>query len=94
MGGYAYLDGELHVRVAMAMDAIMAQCCARRAVKPNLAFLCSPTDVFVCPKEAHAAMKENRRHLPLVLRLASILRLFSKVGRERREEKCETEERM
>ena len=23
IGGYAYLDGELHVRVALAMDAIM-----------------------------------------------------------------------
>ena len=32
MGAYAYLDGELHVRVSLAMDAIMAGVAAARKV--------------------------------------------------------------
>eukprot|EP00048_Salpingoeca_helianthica_P005841 m.92232 g.92232 ORF g.92232 m.92232 type:complete len:782 (-) comp13770_c4_seq1:67-2412(-) len=77
IGGYAYLDGELHVRVALAMDAIMERCLSRK-VKPTLAFLCSPTDVFVAQREARDAMIANRKSPPFAVKLAKVLRLFSK----------------
>jgi hypothetical protein len=51
MGGYAYLDGQMHVRVALAMDAIMESVLAVRA-DVALAFLATPTNVFAIPAEA------------------------------------------
>jgi hypothetical protein len=57
VGSYAYLDGAEHVRVSLAMDAIVASLMARREdVVP--AWLLSPTDVFAVPEEAaRAAMR-------------------------------------
>jgi hypothetical protein len=54
----AYLDGERHVRVAMAMDAIMM---GVSAAKPDttLMFMATPTDVFAVP-EATAQMAMQR----------------------------------
>jgi len=53
VGSYAYLDGALHVQVSLAMDAICKDLSeARRA---DLAYLCTPTDLHVVPKEAHDA---------------------------------------
>jgi hypothetical protein len=45
----AYLDGERHVRVAMAMDALAVACAA---VEPrgSLAWMATPTDVFAVPQ--------------------------------------------
>ena len=50
MGGYAYLDGELHVRVNLACDAIMQSVIANYGAKnTRLANLCTPTGVtFMC----------------------------------------------
>ena len=48
VGGYAYLDGEKHVRVVMAMDAIM-QALIRTRSDIRLAFLHTPTNVFALP---------------------------------------------
>lgn len=63
IGGYAYLDGALHVQVSLAMDAIMHGVYRER---PNttLAFLCTPTDCHVIPQEAHDAMVENHKNAP------------------------------
>lgn len=58
VGGYAYLDGELHVRVALAMDMVMRRLVEERA-GTSLGFLCSPTDVFVVPGAAYAAQQKN-----------------------------------
>lgn len=52
---------------------------SERAKKPMLAFLCSPTDVFVVPTDAQAAMKTNLRKLPLSVKIASVLKLAVKV---------------
>lgn len=51
IGAYAYLDGEKHVRVAAAMDAIQAHLTKGRQDR-SLAFLPTPTDVFVVPEGA------------------------------------------
>jgi len=53
VGSYAYLDGALHVQVSLAMDAICRDLSTHR--KASLAYLCTPTDLHVIPKEAHDA---------------------------------------
>ena len=79
IGGYAYLDGELHVRVSLAMDSIMAGVAAARpAGSVTLAYLCSPTDVFVCDAEARQASQDNLRATGFGLRLlAKVMRLLN-----------------
>lgn len=58
VGSYAYLDGERHVRVSLAMDAIIAGLIeTRENVTP--AYLCTPTDIHVVPDAAANAAKEN-----------------------------------
>lgn len=53
VGSYAYLDGALHVQVSLAMDAICRDLSEKR--KASLAYLCTPTDLHLIPKEAHDA---------------------------------------
>lgn len=53
VGSYAYLDGALHVQVSLAMDAICRDLSENR--KASLAYLCTPTDLHLIPKEAHEA---------------------------------------
>jgi len=58
IGNYTYLDGELHVKLALAADAVIS---GVRAVHPETgcAFLCTPTDIHVVPEAAHAAALRN-----------------------------------
>jgi len=65
IGGYAYLDGFLHVKLAISMDAIMAGLCEARGKDVSLAFLCTPTDVHMIPKEAHLAAARNFKNAPV-----------------------------
>jgi hypothetical protein len=58
VGCYAYLDGALHVQVSLAMDAICKDLSEKRK-NTSLAYLCTPTDLHLIPKEAHEAAKEN-----------------------------------
>lgn len=58
IGGYAYMHGQSHVRVEVAMDAIMEDLAAQRR-DIDLAFLLTPTDVYVIPEEAAHAAREN-----------------------------------
>jgi hypothetical protein len=58
VGCYAYLDGALHVQVSLAMDAICRDLSEKRK-DTSLAYLCTPTDLHLIPKEAHDAAKEN-----------------------------------
>jgi hypothetical protein len=52
----AYLDGERHVRVSLAMDAISATLCAADS-RTQLAYMATPTDVFAVPEAvARASM--------------------------------------
>jgi Protein tyrosine phosphatase-like protein, PTPLA len=52
VGSYAYLDGALHVQVSLAMDAICRDLSEKRP-NTSLAYLCTPTDLHLIPKEAH-----------------------------------------
>lgn len=57
VGSYAYLDGALHVQVSLAMDAICRDMSEKRMA--SLAYLCTPTDLHLIPKEAHDAQVEH-----------------------------------
>ncbi len=57
LGMYAYADGARHVLLSMAADAITADLLARRD-DLSLAYLATPTDVFMVPAEA---VEEARR---------------------------------
>lgn len=55
LAAIAYLDGEKHVRVSMAMDAIMQYVSAQKA-DTSLMYMCTPTDVYAVPEEViHAS---------------------------------------
>lgn len=75
IGCYVYLDGERHVKVALACDALMKGICE---VKKDtvLAFLCTPTDVHVIPKEAHQAALSNYNEASLFNLLLTPIRLL------------------
>jgi len=64
VGCYVYLDGEAHVRVALACDAIMKGITESRK-GTTLAFLCTPTDIHVIPDEARRASEANYSSLSL-----------------------------
>ena len=51
---YIYQDGEAFVRASVAMDAIIKAVSARRAVKPAIAFIDTPTHVHCVPDTADA----------------------------------------
>ncbi|KXS14873.1 hypothetical protein M427DRAFT_135548 [Gonapodya prolifera JEL478] len=57
VGAYAYLDGELHVKVSLAMDAIIRDMTTKR--KAGAAYLCTPTDVHVITSDAAKAERDN-----------------------------------
>ena len=56
LAAIAYLDGEKHVRVSVAMDSIMSEVSAQKA-DTSLMFMCTPTDVYAVPSEVIAASK-------------------------------------
>ncbi len=58
LAAIAYLDGEKHVRVAMAMDAIM-QYVSEHKADSSLMFMCTPTDVYAVPEEVISASAEK-----------------------------------
>ena len=69
LAAIAYLDGEKHVRVALAMDAIMKYVSQHKA-NTSLMFMCTPTDVYAVPEEVIQASHqkfENRSTLHKVL---------------------------
>jgi Protein tyrosine phosphatase-like protein, PTPLA len=58
IGCYAYLDGALHVQVSLAMDAICRDLSEKRP-NTSLAYLCTPTDLHLVPKEVHEAQEKS-----------------------------------
>merc|ERR1712176_477942 len=60
VGSYAYLNGALHVQVSLAMDAIVRDLSEKRP-GTSLAYLCTPTDLHLVPKEAWDASVANYR---------------------------------
>lgn len=78
----AYADGERHLRVSLAMDAVAVTLCAAEP-RTSLAFMATPTDVFAVPQAlAQAVMAEYaargavKRLTQAALRLASGGRSF------------------
>ena len=57
VGCYTYLDGEAHVKVSLACDAIMKGMVEKR--QATLAYLCTPTDCHVITEESWKAAKKN-----------------------------------
>jgi hypothetical protein len=77
-----YLDGERHVRLALAMDLIQSAVCESDP-RTSLAWMATPTDVFAVPeataRRAMATYDERsagQRALAMPLRLASGDRFF------------------
>ena len=58
VGSYAYLNGALHVQVSLAMDAITRDLSEKRP-GTSLAYLCTPTDLHLVPKESWDASVAN-----------------------------------
>lgn len=58
LAAIAYLDGEKHVRVSIAMDSIMSEVSAQKA-NTSLMFMCTPTDVYAVPPEVIEASKSK-----------------------------------
>jgi hypothetical protein len=49
LASIAYLDGEKHVRVSIAMDSIMSNV-SEQKTDSSLMYMCTPTDVYAVPK--------------------------------------------
>ncbi len=63
------------MRVSLAMDAVMSTVAARRTKTITaLAYLCSPTDVFVIDKQANEAAAKNYKAGGIVGLYVSLLR--------------------
>jgi len=76
VGCYVYLDGEAHVKVALACDAIMKGLSESR--KTALAFLCTPTDAHVITDEARKAALANYNSFDWRNLLVLPIRMFSR----------------
>ena len=72
IGNYTYLDGALHVQLSVGCDAIIQAVCAERK-STSIAFLCTPTDLHVIPREASEAAAANAAAYPLWLRALAAL---------------------
>lgn len=77
LASIAYLDGEKHVRVSMAMDCIMSTVSAQ---KPNssLMYMCTPTDVYAVPKEVvEGSIEKNQQRSKLEILLSKSVATLS-----------------
>lgn len=86
VGSYAYLNGALHVQVSLAMDAITRDLSEKRG-GTSLAYLCTPTDLHLVPKEAWDASVANykeycKRILCAIVRILSSGRLLKKNAKD------------
>eukprot|EP00565_Helicotheca_tamesis_P005700 CAMPEP_0185725514 /NCGR_PEP_ID=MMETSP1171-20130828/1749_1 /TAXON_ID=374046 /ORGANISM="Helicotheca tamensis, Strain CCMP826" /LENGTH=756 /DNA_ID=CAMNT_0028393659 /DNA_START=70 /DNA_END=2340 /DNA_ORIENTATION=+ len=61
VGSYAYLNGALHVQVSLAMDAICRDLSNKRK-GTSLAYLCTPTDLHLVPREAYEASLDEYKN--------------------------------
>lgn len=63
----AYLDGERHLRVSLAMDMV-ASALLREQATTTLAYLATPTDVFAIPEATALASQRMHAARPLLTR--------------------------
>lgn len=71
IGAIAYLDGERHVRVSMAMDAIAGAVCAANPASSRM-FMATPTDAFVVSAAAAREAMHRYAQRDLVARAAGM----------------------
>lgn len=69
IGNIAYLDGERHVRVSLAMDAISAMLC-RHEPRTTLAYMATPTDIFAVPQALATQVQQAFARRGVLKRLA------------------------
>ncbi|KAJ1496289.1 hypothetical protein T484DRAFT_1760223 [Baffinella frigidus] len=88
VGSYAYLDGELHVRVNLACDAIATGVMEAHGVeKTSLHYLPTPTDSYVISAAANQDIKQIRKDAPTWMKLWSpLLSRFNKLVENHPEE--------
>lgn len=70
LAAIAYLDGEKHVRVSMAMDAIMHYV-SKQKTHTSLMYMCTPTDVYAVPEEVTTASGIKYQQRSRIQRLLS-----------------------
>jgi len=68
VGNYTYLDGALHVQIAVACDCIIEHLCEARR-NTSVAFLGTPTDAHVIPKAAAETCVAACKAAPLWMKL-------------------------
>lgn len=77
LAALAYLHGERHVRVVLAMDCIMDHV-VRQLAGSTLMAMATPTDIFAVPVELAEAARNHQRRRPLIERaLAPAIELIS-----------------
>lgn len=69
VGCIAYADGEKHVRLTLAMDAVAERLC-RADARTTLAWMATPTDVFAVPEPVAEAVIAAYGHRGVLERLA------------------------
>lgn len=70
LAAIAYLDGEKHVRVSMAMDSIMQHVSAQKP-DTSLMYMCTPTDVYAVPAEVVDASANKFKSRPQTEKILS-----------------------
>jgi hypothetical protein len=65
IAAHCYADGERHLRLAAAMDALQALACHEHP-QTTLAFLATPTDVYAIPQSSAATSMARYRDRPLL----------------------------
>jgi len=76
----AYLDGERHVRVSLAMDALSATLCAADK-RTQLAYMATPTDVFAVPEGLARDVMQRYAQRGVVKKLAQFGARLTSGGR-------------
>jgi hypothetical protein len=75
LGNYTYADGAIHALLSMSADAIFLQL-SRQRQDITLAFLATPTDVFMVPMECVVESRERWKNRGVTGFLQSPLRAF------------------
>jgi hypothetical protein len=78
LAAIAYLDGEKHVRVALAMDSIMSEVSQQKA-DTSLMFMCTPTDVYAVPSDViQASERKYQQRSKIHSKLSHAMALLSR----------------
>ena len=68
LAGIAYLDGEKHVRVSIAMISIMEQV-SQHKPDSSIMFMLTPTDIYAIPKAVVQSIQDKIKQRPIVEKL-------------------------